>query len=118
MKPLILTGWPSREFTDPEFADLMIFFNFRFCWGPLPSTDELATYLGPGTPDVEHGHHWSDFATRWKKSRNGHLDELSLAEFSQHYETVELWFDTRPNAQLKLICSSIISGLIRKRSPG
>ena len=29
--------------------------------------------------------------------------DLSLAEFCQHYETVELWFDTKPNAQLQLI---------------
>lgn len=103
MKPLILTDQPTREFTDPEFADLTVCFIFRFGWGPLPSTDELATYLGPGTPDLEHGHHWSDFATGWKRSRNDHLDDLSLGEFCQHYETVELWFDTQPNAQLTLI---------------
>jgi hypothetical protein len=52
---------------------------------------------------VKRGDHWSDFATSWKKSRNGDLEDLSLAEFCQHYETVELWFDTRPNAQLLLI---------------
>ena len=103
MKPLILTDQPTREFTDPAFADLTVCFIFRFGWGPLPSTAELATYLGPGTPDLEHGHHWSDFATGWKRSRNDHLDDLSLAEFCQHYETVELWFDTQPNAQLTLI---------------
>jgi len=103
MKPLILTDWPSREFTDPEFADLMVFFSFPFGWGPLPSTDKLTTYLGPGTPDVKHGDHWSDFASGWKTSRNGDLEDLSLAEFCQRYETVELWFDTQPNAQLRLI---------------
>ena len=27
----------------------------------------------------------------------------SLAEFCEPYETVELWFDLRPNAQLQLI---------------
>jgi len=103
MKPLILTDWPSREFTDPEFADLMVFFCFPFGWGPLPSTDKLTTYLGPGTPDVKHGDHWSDFASGWKTSRNSDLEDLSLAEFCQRYETVELWFDTQPNAQLRLI---------------
>ena len=69
----------------------------------MPSPDELATYLGPGTSDVAPGHHWSDFATRWNRSRNRSCRDLSLAEFCQQYETVELWFDTQPNAQLKLV---------------
>jgi hypothetical protein len=71
----------------------------------LPSPDELATYLGPGTPDVKRGHHWSDFATGGNRSKNRDREDLdlSLAEFCQHYETVELWFDTQPNAQLQLI---------------
>jgi hypothetical protein len=76
MKPLILTGWSI-----PEFADR------------------------PGTPDVKRGHHWSDFATGGNRSKNrdrADLD-LSLAEFCQQYETVELWFDVQPNAQLKLV---------------
>jgi hypothetical protein len=103
MKPLILTGWLIREFAEPEFADLALTFCFRFGWGRLPSLDELATYLGPGTSDVMPGNHWSDFVSGWKRSSNrGHRD-LSLAEFCQQYETVELWFDTRPNAQLHLV---------------
>jgi hypothetical protein len=105
MKPLILTGWLIPEFTKPEFADLVLNFFFRFGWGPLPSPDELATYLGPGTPDVKHGHHWSDFATGGNRNKNSDREDLdlSLAEFCQHYETVELWFDTQPNAQLQLV---------------
>jgi hypothetical protein len=103
MKPLILTGWSIPEFTNSEFADLAVNFFFRFGWGPLPSPAELATYLGPGTPDVKHGHHWSDFATGWNKSKNSDREDLSLAEFCQQYETVELWFDVQPNAQLKLV---------------
>jgi hypothetical protein len=103
MKPLILTGWLAPEFTESEFADLAVNFFFRFGWGQLPSPDELATYLGPHTSDVEPGHHWSDFATRWDQSENQIRGTLSLAEFCQQYENVELWFDTRPNAQLQLI---------------
>jgi hypothetical protein len=53
MKPLILTGWLVPEFTKPEFADLAVDFFFRFGWGELPSPDELATYLGPRTPDCQ-----------------------------------------------------------------
>ena len=103
MKPLVLTGWLMPEFTEPEFADLALSFFFRFGWGPLPSPDELATYLGPATSDVALGHHWSDFATRWNRNRNGGRRDASLAEFCQQYETVELWFDTQPNAQLQLV---------------
>ena len=103
MKPLILTGWSLPEFDEPEFDDLAVEFFFRFGWGELPSPDELATYLGPRTPDVARGGHWSDFAIRSNQSKNRSRRNLSLADFCQHYETVELWFDTQPNAQLKLV---------------
>jgi hypothetical protein len=103
MRPLILTGWVIPEFIKSEFADLAVDFFFRFGWGALPSLDELATYLGPGTPDIKPGDHWSDFASRWSQSKSGSGRDLSLAEFCQQYETVELWFDTQPNAQLKLV---------------
>jgi hypothetical protein len=102
MKPLVLTSWIPL-FLKSEFADLAVYPFFRFGWGPLPPPDELAAYLGPGTPDIEHGHHWSDFASGGNQSKNKHLMGLSLAEFCQHYETVELWFDTKPNAQLQLV---------------
>ncbi|XIA63918.1 hypothetical protein ACFIOY_33830 [Bradyrhizobium sp. TZ2] len=103
MRPLILTGWVIPEFFKSEFADLAVDFFFRFGWGQLPSPDELATYLGPGTPDIISGRHWSDFARRWGQSKNRCHRDLSLAEFCQQYETVELWFDTQPNAQLLLV---------------
>jgi hypothetical protein len=103
MRPLILTGWMMPEFIESEFADLAVGFFFRFGWGQLPSPDELATYLGPGTPDIKPGHHWSDFARRWDQSKNRSRSDLSLAEFCQQYETVELWFDIQPNAQLQLV---------------
>ena len=47
--------------------------------------------------------HWSDLGTRGTRAKTGSHRDLSLAEFCQHYETVELWFDMQPNAQLKLI---------------
>jgi hypothetical protein len=71
----------------------------------LPSADELAAYLGPRTSDQDpgQGRHWSDFAASWGRSQNKIRRDLSLAAFCQCYETVELWFDTRPQAQLELI---------------
>jgi hypothetical protein len=103
MKRLILTGWLMREFIKSEFADLAVDFFFRFGWGPLPPPDELAAYLGPRTPDVARGRHWSDFVSGWHQSKNRSRRDFSLAEFCQQYETVELWFDTQPNAQLRLV---------------
>lgn len=102
MKPPILTGWLIPDFTNSDFADLAVVFVFRFGWAPLPSPDELATYLARA-PDRPPGHHWSDFASRWNESENRSHRDLSLAEFCQQYETVELWFDTQPNAQLHLV---------------
>jgi len=103
MTRLILTGWPMSDFTKSDFADLAVDFAFHFVWGPLPSADELANYLGARTPDHGPGRHWSDFAGRWGQSTNRSRKDLGLAEFCQHYETVELWFDTDPNAQLRLV---------------
>ena len=103
MTRLILTGWLIPEFTKPDFADLAVDFFFRFTWGPLPSPAELAAYLGPRAPDHAPGSHWSDFASRWSQSGNRSRKDLSLAEFCQQYETVELWFDPQPNAQLRLV---------------
>jgi hypothetical protein len=69
----------------------------------LPPPAELAAYLGPRTPDLGSGRHWSDFAIGWERSKNRSDRDLSLAEFCRKYESVELWFDTRPHAQLQLV---------------
>jgi hypothetical protein len=105
MKPLILTSWPLTEFVKSGPADLAISTYFRFVWGQLPSAEELTAYLGPRTPGhgPSQGRHWSDFAYSWGRSENKSQRGLGLAEFCQRYETVELWFDTQPQAQLKLI---------------
>jgi hypothetical protein len=105
MKPLILTGFSIPEFREPDFADLAVDFFFRFVWGEPPSADELASYLGLRTPDKgpRSGRHWSDFAGRMNRSKNSSHRDLGLAEFCQQYDTVELWFDTAPTAQLQLI---------------
>jgi hypothetical protein len=105
MKPLILSGCPIDGVDEADLSDLHVNFFACFVWGQLPSTDELAAYLGPRTPDhgPDRGDHWSDFGMRWGRSKNQGLRDLSLAEFCQQYEAVELWFDTLPDAQLKLI---------------
>jgi hypothetical protein len=102
MKPLVLTNWLIRDFIESGFADLAVHFFHRFIWGPLPSLDELAAYLGPRTPEQHSGTHWSAFAYGWEWSRGETHRDLALAEFCLRYDAVELWFDTRPYAQLQL----------------
>jgi hypothetical protein len=103
MKPLILTGWLTPEFNRLGLADLVVDFPVRFVWGPLPSPDELSDYLGACTPAHRPSEHWSTYGSRWSQSENESREDWGLAEFCQQYETVELWFDTKPNAQLQLI---------------
>jgi len=50
MKPLILTSRSGTLFMRSDFADLAVIFTSRFVWGPLPSPDELATYLAALEP--------------------------------------------------------------------
>ena len=104
MKPLVLTGYLMSDFMKDGLADMALDLAFfRFIWGPQPSPDQVASYLGPRSPDQRKGTHWSDWSGYWNQSENRKHRDLSLAEFCQQYETVELWFDMRPEAQLKLV---------------
>jgi hypothetical protein len=102
MKPLILTSESGSQFMHSDLADLAIVFCFRLVWGPLPSPEELATYLAARSDKHGPGSHWSDFGGRWRQADKGDKDR-GLVEFCQRYEIVELWFGTRPNDQLQLI---------------
>jgi hypothetical protein len=106
MKPLVLTSSPPSCFTNDGFADLALWLSFfRFSWGRPPSQDELTAHLGPriqGRDGIDVMH-WSEWTSSWKSSKNRKHRDLSLADFCQHYETVELWFDFHPEDQLKLI---------------
>jgi hypothetical protein len=103
MKRLILTSWLIQDSVKSGFADLAVHFFHRFIWGPLPSTAELAAYLGPRAPEQHSGTHWSAFAYDWERSQGNTCRDLALAEFCLRYDTIELWFDMRPYAQLQLI---------------
>jgi hypothetical protein len=83
-------------------ADLVIPLGFRFVWGPLPSASDLVTSLS--TRSTEHDPalpHWLDDSGRRHEElrRKG----LGLIELCRQCETVELWIDPAPNAQLMLI---------------
>jgi hypothetical protein len=102
MKRLILTSSSGFSLRRSGLADLVIFFSFRFVWGPLPSPDEIAAYLGARSKEQGSGYHWSGYAGRWSADDKKRRD-LALVEFCQPYDTIELWFDPDPNDQLQLI---------------
>jgi hypothetical protein len=99
MTRLILTSLSGLDLARSDLADVVIFFSFRLVWGPLPSPDELATYVAARSDKHAPGTHWSDFGYRWPPAY-GVRKDLGLVEFCQHFETVELWFDPSPNDQL------------------
>jgi hypothetical protein len=102
MTRLILAGESGPSLFRADLADLAIYFPSRFVGGPLPSPDELATYLGARSHDQRPGDHWSVYCGRWPPAIKASKD-LGLVEFCQHCETVELWFDPGPNDQLQLV---------------
>jgi hypothetical protein len=102
MTRLILAGDSGPSLFRADVADLVVYFPSRFVWGPLPSSDKLASYLGVRLPDQRPGDHWLTYVGRWPAAIKASKD-LGLLEFCQHFDTVELWFDPAPNDQLQLI---------------
>jgi hypothetical protein len=102
MTRLILTSSSGAGLMRSGLAEVVITVTFRFVWGPLPSKNELVTYVGSRSDLHGPGSHWSDFTGRWQGD-SGSRKDLGLVEFCQPYESVELWFDPNPNDQLQLI---------------
>jgi hypothetical protein len=84
-------------------ADIVIWFGLRFVWGPLLSDAELATFLeARSTKHGSPGSHWLDFVrARYLEEIQG--KDLGLIDLCERCETIELWIDPEPNAQLTLI---------------
>jgi hypothetical protein len=101
MTRLILTSSAGSSLIREDFADAVVFFTFRFVWGPLPSPDELAAYLATPRDQRAPGDHWSIFA-RWRDGSRA-FEDLGFVEFCRQCETVELWFDLGTNDQLLLV---------------
>ena len=102
MTGLILAGDSGPNLFRANLADLVVYFCSRFVWGPLPSADKLASYLGARLPNYRPADHWSTYVGRWPAAIKASKD-IGLLEFCLHFETVELWFDPVPNNQLQLI---------------
>jgi hypothetical protein len=82
-------------------ADLAIAIELRMVWGAPRSDAELAAFLEDRTtqgPDSS----WLYSLPRQRRQLFGFKD-LGLIEACERCETVELWMETEPNAQLVLI---------------
>jgi hypothetical protein len=82
--------------------------GFRFVWGELPPDANLEAMLGPGS--LEH------FPE--ERLREFNPKEVGPLDLCERCETVELWFDPEPNAQLMLVqlldCLSSRKGIVSK----
>jgi hypothetical protein len=104
MTRLILTTDSSGagNLARAAMADLVIPLGFRFVCGPLPSEADLVNSLAArSAKNATAVSHWLDDSGRRNEEirRKG----LGLIELCEQCETVELWIDPEPNAQLVLI---------------
>ncbi len=74
-------------------ADIVIPLGFRFVWGALPSVADLEIMLGPGSLDHFPRLRLGEFPSKG----------MGLLDLCERCETIELWFDPVPNAQLILV---------------
>jgi hypothetical protein len=90
-------------------------FVFNFTWGKLPSPEALSSHLATRSDEHGRGKHWSDFAGRWPIAVRR---DISLVEFCEPFDEIELWFDPSPSEQLQLIWLLDFFSRIRMWSPG
>jgi hypothetical protein len=105
MTRLILTMDDTGAGTlrDAGLADIVLPFGFRFVWGPLPSDAELVTAVAPRSAQhVQITDHWLWNVHRKHLGETG-SNEIGLIDLCERCETIELWIDPDPNAQLTLI---------------
>jgi len=88
---------------DAGLADIVLPFGFRLVWGPLPSDAEFVTAVAPRSAQhVQITDHWLWNVHRKHLGETG-SNEIGLIDLCERCETIELWIDPDPNAQLTLI---------------
>jgi hypothetical protein len=114
MKRLILTTSDSAAggLLEAKVADCVVPLGPRFVWGPLPSQTELETVLSSRSTTETPGSHWLDHAG--KRLEEARTEGPRLVDFCARFESVELWVDPDPNAQLTLIWLLEICEVTRK----
>jgi len=102
MRRLVLTSSSGADLAKSELAEIVVFFFFRFAWGPLPSPEHFAAYFGARSGTLRPGDHWSDWGVVWPRAFKDRRN-LPFADFCERYDEIELWFDPSPEDQLQLI---------------
>ena len=84
-------------------ADIVVPFGFRFVGGPLPSDVQLATSMAHRS--AQHDQTFDRWLRNVYRKHFGDVsdNEVGLIDLCARCETVELWIDPDPNAQLTLI---------------
>ena len=114
MTRLILTTSDSGAggLMEAGLADVVIPFGFRFVWDRLPTPAEFATLLAARSTEHDSvGSHWLDLVRRRHLEAIGGQD---LGLLCARCETVELWIDPDPNAQLHWFGYWTICALTRR----
>ena len=103
MTRLILTADSSSAggVVSAGLADLAIPIELRMVWGPSRSDAELAAFLAARMNQPPDSH-WLDSVPPWRLEKFG-MNGLGLVEACARCDTVELWMETEPSAQLILI---------------
>ncbi|SDR88589.1 hypothetical protein [Bradyrhizobium canariense] len=104
MTRLILTTNDSGSgaLKGARIADIVIPFGYRFVWGPLPSDTDIATSLM--TLSSQHDQADDNWSFRIYRKHLGDIDSRTgLIDLCELFDTIELWIDPDPNAQLILI---------------
>jgi len=84
-------------------ADIVLPLAPELAWGAVPSDAQLAEMLGPrSAPSTREPSIWLDVIS---PSRRDAIEAkgIGLVDFAAECESVELWVDPEPNAQLTLI---------------
>lgn len=91
----------ASRFIKTGLADVALTLDKQLVWGPLPSAAELSAFFAPRI-DQKPYLHWQDYSPAWRVEDAG-AKSLGLVEYCSQCESVSLWTDTVPNAQLSLI---------------
>ena len=102
MTRLILTADSSSAggIESAGHADLAVAIELRMVWGPPRSDAELAAFLAARTGQEPDSTGSIQSAAAPAEIRE---NDLGLIEACERFDTVELWIDPEPNAQLILI---------------
>ena len=84
-------------------GDMAIPFDSKFAWGRLPSGSELARLLGPRAKGLGAAvPHWLDNFAGGPRGR-ARSEGVGLIELCLRFQSIELWIDPDPSAQLMLL---------------